>query len=214
MKIIRTLFFISIFLFVSLNIFSFSPVSSGGLSIWPGKLTITMPDGYTDEEILYEIKVSNNNAYDINVTGEIQNPSLHRLNENYTFIPDLSWVQTTPDIVHIPAKESRFLELIINIPDSEKPLHYNERWEVWVVISELINQSQDAGTFIQTELAVKIFINTPSAEEKAQMPLFMYFIFTFFIGLITVCVFYFKMGKRAIYKNKKVVFYFKKWKKR
>jgi len=207
-RIIRTLFFIFLFLLVSLNIFSFPPVSSGGISIWPGKLTITMPDGYTDEEIQYEIEVSNNNAYDINVTGEIENPSLHHLKENYTFIPDLSWVQITSDIVHIPTNESRFLEVIINIPDSQKSLHYNERWEVWIAVSELIDQSTDAETFIQTELVVKFFIITPYAE-KSQIPQFLYFIVIFLIGITTVYILYIKKRSRGISINKNSVFYLK-----
>ena len=212
-RTIRTLFLIFLFLLISLNIFSFPPVSSGGISVWPGKLTITMPEGYTDEEILYEIEVTNNNAYDINVTGEIENPSLHRLKENYTFIPDLSWVQITSDIVHIPAKESRFLEAIINIPDSQKPLHYNERWEVWVVVSELIDQSPDAENFIQTELVVKFFINTPSSKEKSQIPQFLYLILISIIGIITAYILYVNTRGRSISRNKHSIFYFKKWKK-
>lgn len=214
-RIIKILFLIFLFLLIGLNIFLPHSVSSGGLSIWPGKLTITMSDGYPEEEIQYEIKVSNSNTYDINVTGEIANPSLHRLMKNYTFIPDLSWVQITSDIVHIPAKESRFLKVIINIPDSEKTLHYNERWEVWIVVSELINQSQDAGAFIQTELVVKFFIITPFVEEKSQILQFFYLIILFTIGgLLTAYVFYIKSCGRDIFRNKQSVFYFKKWKKR
>ncbi|GAH07132.1 unnamed protein product, partial [marine sediment metagenome] len=96
-----------------------------------------MPEEYPEEEIRYEIEVDNLNSYDINVSAEIENPGLQYLKKDYTFIPDLSWVSTTPEILYIPAYESRFLEVIITIPDEEKPLHYDERWEVWVVISEV-----------------------------------------------------------------------------
>lgn len=211
MRRIKTLFLVSLFLLGSTLIFSSPPVLSGGISIWPGKLTITMPEGYPEEEIRYEIEVDNLNSYDINVSAEIENPSLHYLKKDYTFIPDLSWVSTTPEILYIPAYESRFLEVIITIPNEEKPLHYDERWEVWVVISEAKDQSP--GTIISIELAVKLFINTPPEKARQQIPQTLYLIMlSIIVGLIAVAtfVFYAKKRERITYKKRPAILYFKK----
>ncbi|MCK4814831.1 hypothetical protein KA005_03600, partial [bacterium] len=59
MRRIKTLFLVSLFLLGSTLIFSSPPVLSGGISIWPGKLTITMPEEYPEEEIRYKIEVDN-----------------------------------------------------------------------------------------------------------------------------------------------------------
>lgn len=213
MRIIKALFLIFLFLLISINIFSDHPVSSDGISIWPGKLTITMSDDYPKEEIKYEIEVNNLNSFDINVTAEIANPSLQRLNNNYTFIPDLSWVQIVSDITHISPHENRFLEVIINIPDEEKPLHFNEKWEFWVVISETNVQSPDNGAFIQTELISKFFVITPTIEGRLQMPQFVYIVLLFFIVLIALYIFFVIKHKRTGRGNKQRIFYFKKKKK-
>jgi hypothetical protein len=212
MKRIKILFLVSLFLLGGILISSSPPVLSGGISIWPGKLTITMHEGYPEEEIQYEIEVNNLNSYDINVSAEIENPPIHRLKENHTFIPDLSWVSTTPEILHIPAHESRFLEVIITIPDEEKPLHYDERWEVWVVVSEVKDQPSP-GTIILIELAVKLFINTPPEKVKQQIPQTLYLISLFIIvGLIVAAmfVFYVKKRERITYKKRPAILYFKK----
>ena len=211
MRRIKTLFLVSLFLLGSTLIFSSPSVLSGGISIWPGKLTITMPEEYPEEEIRYEIEVDNLNSYDINVSAEIENPSLHYLKKDYTFIPDLSWVSTTPEILYIPAYGSRFLEVIITIPNEEKPLHYDEHWEVWVVISEVKDQSP--GTIISIELAVKLFINTPPEKVKQQIPQTLYLIMlSIIVGLIAVAtfVFYVKKRKRITYKKRLAILYFKK----
>lgn len=212
MRRIKTLFLVSLFLLGGILIFSSSPVLSGGINIWPGKLTITMPEEYPEEEIRHKIEVNNLNSYDINLSAEIENPSLYNLKKDYTFIPDLSWVSITPEIIHIPAHGSRFLEMIITIPDEEKPLHYDEHWEVWVVISEAKDQSSPGPT-ITIELAVKLFINTPPKKVKQQIPPTLYLILLFIIvGLIAVAmfVFYAKKRERITYKKRPVILYFKK----
>lgn len=209
MKRNKSPFLILLFLSVGTLILASYPVSSGGLSMWPGKLTITMSDDFPEEEIRYEIKVTNLNTYDLNVAGVAENPILHRLNEEYTIIPDLSWVQITPDVVHIPAKESRFLEVAINVPDEEKSLHYDNRWEVWIVISEVNEQSTENMPFIQTELAAKFFIITPPTKTMLQPPQFLYLILFLIIGLITAYIFFVKKHRKTTRQDIQSVFYFK-----
>jgi hypothetical protein len=111
------------------------------------------------------------------------------------------------------AHESRFLEVIIDIPDKEKPLHYNERWEIWIIISESYDQSSDTGAFIQTELVAKFFIITPSVTENTQTLQFLFFILIAIIVVITVCFLFIKKQKRIPREDKQITFYFKKRKK-
>jgi len=215
MRRIKTLFLVSLVLLGGILIFSAPPVLSGGMNIWPGKLTITMPEEYPEEEIRHKIEVNNLNSYAINLSAEIENPSLYNLKKDYTFIPNLSWVSTTPEIIHIPAHGQRFLEVVITIPDEEKPLHYGEHWEVWVVISEAKDQSSP-GAVIAIELAVKLFINTPPEKVKQQIPQILYLILLFIIvGLIAVAtfVFYAKKRERITHKKRPAILYFKKRKK-
>jgi len=156
MRKIKTLFIVSLFLFGFILIFLPPTASSGGISIWPGKLTITMHTEYPEEEIRYEIEVNNLNQYDINVSATAENPALYNLKENYMFIPDLSWVSITPEILHIPSKESRFLEVNISIPDEEKPLYYDEHWHVCTVVSE--NNDQCPVYQAHTEINLSMFV--------------------------------------------------------
>jgi len=185
----------------------------GSIQIWPGKLTITMAEGYPKEAIKYKIQVTNPYSYDVNASARVENPAIEKLSDGYTFIPNLSWVSTTPEILHIPAHESRFLEAIITIPDDEKPRHYNESWETWVVISSDRGSGSSGGFFFQIELAVKFFINTPPEKARQQIPQTLYLILLFIIvGLIAAAtfVFYAKKRERITHKKRPAILYFKK----
>ena len=197
MRKIKTLFIVSLFLFGCILIFLPHTVSSGGISIWPGKLTITMHDEYPEEEIRYEIEVNNLNQYDINVSATAENPALHNLKENYMFIPDLSWVSITPEILHIPSKESRFLEVNISIPDEEKPLYYDEHWHVCTVVSENNDRSTPGSTVILTELAVNFFIITPSSKATMEIQNIYILLAIIISAIITlIAIFYVKKKKK------------------
>lgn len=204
---VKVIFLALLFLLESLFILVSTPASSGGISAWPATLTINMPEDFPEKEIQYKILVNNLYTHDINISAKIENPIPYRLSENYTFIPDLSWVKIASNTVHLSAKQSTFVEVLIDIPDKEKPLHYNERWEVWVIVSE-IKDALPGTTAITTELGIKLFVNTPE-REKMQMPnlLPIFFIIMLFTALV-VFVLYAK--KRAFHKKKSAVFYFKK----
>lgn len=180
MRRIKTLFLIFLFLLGGILIFSASPVMSGGISIWPGKLTITMPDGYPEEEIRYEVEVANKNSFDIDVRVEIENPSIDEFKEGYTFMPNLSWIRVSNDALHIPDYESEIIEVIIEIPHDKKPLYYDEHWEVRVVISEV-----SQGGLIKLELASRLFINTPPLTLEEGISILLV-IFLIIVGSIVI----------------------------
>jgi hypothetical protein len=123
-------------------------------------------------------------------------------------MPNLSWVKITPNIVSLSGKQSKLVEVTIYIPDAEKPLHYNERWEFVVVLSEI----KDEPVNIATELAIPVRIKTPeSAKAKMQIPnLFMLFIIVVGCMFLTIFVLYVKNKKRTLTGGKSVFFYFKK----
>jgi len=203
---IKVIFLVSLFLLGSLLVLFSNSVSSGGISVWPPEVTVNIKDVYPEEEIKFKIHVNNLYPHDINVSARVENQIPYRLKKNYTNMPDLSWIKLTPNIVNLSAKQSKFFEVTIDIPEKEKPLNYNEKWEACVVISEL----KDKPSLIATEYAIRIYIITP---EKAKMQVSDMFLLLFiasgFIALV-ICSLY--MGKRKkMFANKKpIVFYFKK----
>lgn len=202
---IKVMFITSLFLLGSLFILMSIPAFSGGISVMPPDVTITMKDVFP-EKIEFNVGVENLYRHDINVSAKIEKQISYRLTENYTDMPDLSWVKITPNIVHLSAKKSKLLNVTIDIPDEEKPLNYNKRWEFVVVFSEI----KDNSTPIKTEIAITIHIETPKSA-KMQMPS-SYILFVIVGGFMILIVFilYVKNKKRTLTGEKAVVFYFKK----
>lgn len=193
MKRITVVFLV--FLFLSA---CFSMVASG-IQIWPGKLTITMDEGYRGEEIKHPIQVTNPHSYDINVSARIDNPSADKLSEGYSYIPNLSWVKTVPEMLYLPAKTSGEFEVFIEIPESERSLHYNESWETWVILSSSSDPESQGDVNIQIELGVKLFIKTPPSIGLTMIQN-LYILLGVIISIIVtvVTVFYVKKKKRNV----------------
>ena len=205
---IKAMFLASLFLLESFFILSSAPASSGGISVYPPDVTVVMRDVFPEKEIKFRIQVNNLYTHNINVSARMENQISYRLDANYTDIPDLSWVKITPNVFNLSAKQSKFLEVTIDIPNKEKPLRYNERWETCIVISEI----QDKSAAISTELAIEIYIKTP---EKAQMQISSQFILLFIVVgfiVLAICILHVGVGKkkRTFTEKKSAVFYFKK----
>lgn len=145
-------------------------VSVNGFAIWPGKLEITLSEGYQNEDIIHPIQVTNSLPRAINASAVVNNPANTSLTEGYSFIPNVSWIKIEPEILYVPANSSSLFQLIVEIPESEVPLQYNKSWETWVTISsDEYSGGVERGVYFKTELAVKIFIDTPSGEGKIQI---------------------------------------------
>lgn len=185
-----------------------SPVVKGGVKLSPAKLIITMPEGYPEEEIQYKIKVTNPYSQDIGASSKAINP--WDITENYARIPDLSWVKILPENLIIPADSFKEFEVVIDIPESEKMLHYNERWEVWVLTIPKSAAGVKGGAVIQTQLAVRLLIHTPGTM-KQQTPQNPYLIVGIIIGfiLIVAAVFYARK-RRNIEADRAAIYYVKK----
>lgn len=170
--------------------------TQASLEIWPGKLTISMPEGYPTERISYLIQVTNPFPYAVNASARIEHPDAQQLDANYSYIPDLSWVTVEPEILFLPANTSGFFEVFLDIPESEQSNSFNNSWETLVVISSDRAAGDAGGLVFQVEIAVKLFIHTPLAEKVSTAGIF----FIFFGVIIASGVIYIllKYGRKKI----------------
>jgi len=143
-----------------------------GLQIWPGKLTISMPEGYPTERISYHIQVTNPYTYSVNASARVENPDVQQLTTNYSYIPDLSWITVEPETLYLPANTSSTFKVFLDVPKSEQSDYYNTSWETWVVISSDKSAGDTGGLVFQVELAVKLFIHTPSRQNEPTTGIF------------------------------------------
>jgi len=72
-------------------------------------------------------------------------------------------------MLYLPAKTSGEFEVFIEIPESERQLHYNESWETWVILSSSSDPESQGDVNIQIELGVKLFIKTPPSIGKTYI---------------------------------------------
>ena len=199
MKKIIVMFLVFLILFTS-----FSVVASG-IKIWPGKHSITINRWYSEgEEVDHpRIQVTNTESYGINVSVSIDNPHVNTLSGGYSQIPDLSWVKVVPEVLYLPGGSSDFVEVFIEVPESEQSLYYNEKWEALVVFTPPMEPG--GGVNVQLELAVKLFIKTPEGEVAEIQPT--HILLFFFISLVILYLAYIFIKKK---KSSEAIFYFKK----
>lgn len=202
----RLLLTLLLFLFVTGNILLLaSPCVKSGVKVSPAKLVITIED-YPEKEINYKVKVTNPYSYDIRVSSRVIHP--YDLTENYMRIPDLSWVKFLPETLDVPAKSYKEFEVLIDVPENEKTLHYNESWEVWVFVIPKILSGASGGTAIRVQLGVKLFIHTPTGTMGMQKPQSLYLLVGIILGLVVVTtVFFIIKKKEAVKADRKAIFY-------
>jgi hypothetical protein len=167
-------------LFLALLFLLLASTTQASLQIWPGKLTISMPEGYPTERISYQIHVTNPQMYPVNASASVKNPDVQQLTANYSYIPDLSWVTVEPETLYIPANTTSTFDVFLNIPPSQQSSYYNESWETWVIISSETPSNDTGGLVFQVDLAVKLFIHTPIKENVPSVG-----IFFIVLGIIT-----------------------------
>jgi len=203
---VTAIILVSIFLLESITILLSTCSSAGGIAVWPPDITVDMGNKFPEGEIKFNIQVSNRYTNDINILASIENQIPHHLRGDYTNFPDLSWITITPNDFILPGMQSKILEVTITIPDEEKSLHYNERWEACIVIAE----NKDTDSVIAVEYAIEIYTKTP---ERAELPISNALLF--FLGavgaiaVVAVCISYIRRRKTAV-AEKNVAFYFKK----
>ncbi len=180
------------------------------IQLWPAKLEIKISN-YPDDEIQYKkISVTNPENHEVTVTVDVKHPLANRIHENYSYIPDLSWVKVTPEILDIPPKSTGFFTVHIDIPEKQRSQHYNEKWEVWVIFNEKLSGGKNQSN-IRLSLASKIRINTPSGEITQRSP-YNIFIILFIIGglFFSLILIYFSKGNKKSKNKKTAVYFFRK----
>ena len=202
MKKITIIFLVILFLFVCFSIVA----QSDRIQIWPGKLWIEMQEWPSEEEDTEypTIQVTNPQSQGINVSARIDYPRPTDLTGDYTNIPDLSWVKTTPEKLYLPPKSSGKFKVFIEVPEDEQSSHFNEKWLTLVTIYSYTGGSQGGFNF-QIELGVKLFIKTPAGEVAEIQPI--HILLFFFISLVIVYLAYSSIRKK---KSSEAIFYFKK----
>ena len=203
------LFIITFLIFGTLIISISITASSGGMAVWPAKLTITLPEDFPEQEITHRIMVENRDSSDLKVKATMDNPTSETKKKGYTLIPDLSWITITPDTETVPPGEARYLNIFINIPDEEKSKQYNQSWEAWVVISEILDASSRQ-TAIRTELAVKLFINTPPEKEKISDYVFILIGLSIIFLIAILASSHIRKKRSKTNRNKTAVYYYEK----
>lgn len=187
-----------IILFLALlTLFTVFSMVASGVKIWPGKISIDITKWYSDTEDVEHarIQVINTESYGINVAVSIENPHIKRLTGEYSQIPDVSWIKVVPEELYVPGGSSDFVEVYIEVPESEQSLHYNEKWETSVIFTP--PNKLGGGVNVQIELAVKLFIKTPSGEEARIQPIHILFGFIILLIIILAAMSYVKKKKRS-----------------
>ena len=131
-----------------------------------------MPEGYPTERISYLIEVTNPYTYSVNASARVENPDMQQLTTNYSYIPDLSWITVEPETLYLPENTSSTFKVFLDVPKSERSSYYNTSWESWVVISSDKPAGDTGGLIFQVELAVKLFIHTPSRQNEPTAGIF------------------------------------------
>lgn len=200
-----------IFLLVTVNILLItSPIVKSGVKVSPAKLIITIEE-YPEKEIQYKIKITNPYSQEITASLEVKHP--YEIEENYSQIPDLSWVKVYPESLVIPSDSYEEIEVIVDIPEDKKTIHNNEKWEAWVIVTPRL-KSVLGGMALQMQLAVKLFIHTPESKMTSwslPAPYIFYPILgaILFLTALFLTIFLIKK-KRNINPNKAAIFYIKK----
>lgn len=117
------------------------------------------------DEVAQRIRMTNERDVPVDATVIVEKPS--KVTENYTAIPDISWIKIVPDKLHIPANSVGYANIYINIPPTEE--NYNKSWEALITATQLPNE----GESINIALSARMKINVASIEsigDKSIMP--------------------------------------------
>ena len=196
-----SILFISIIIIIS----CFSMISCGrGIKIWPGKMWIEVNRWYDEGTDVDRatISVTNVETFDIRVRVTLDNPAKEVVEEGYSYIPELSWLKVTPQEFIVPAESTKEVEIKLEVPEGEQQDYYNEKWETWIVVS---TPPEPGGAFnIQTNLAAKLFIETPDGTKAQLEPIHIILLF-----LISIFILYLAIDSIRKKKSRDAMFYFK-----
>lgn len=137
-----------------------STMVKADISIFPGIQTISMENGFPKEPVEYKVRVNNRNNYDVIVAAKPIKPDDEIIKENYTTLPNSSWLNIRPDRLYISAGKHRYFNVSFYIPDKEQHLYYNEKWDVRVIFEEIWS-SGGGGVDMRVRIGTTILVHTP-----------------------------------------------------
>lgn len=191
---------------------SFSVQVQGGISLWPGKLTIRIPDGYEGDEISYnKIRVDNKYPFDVRVVVKIFHPPEDEKNDSFCQIPDLSWISFEPKEIVIPGRSYDYFTLTINIPEENRSSITDGEWEVWAMFCSDPVKVENATVIFGIQLISKIYIHAPTSSPYSNILLSPIFI-VFFLSCVISFVLAILLGgrKKKYSASRSRVYFFKK----
>ena len=201
----------SVFLIIAF-LLSFSVPAYAGVSLWPGKLTITFPEGYDGDEISYnKIRIDNNDRFDAKVTVKVLHPPEDQRNDSFDRIPDLSWISFEPENMIIPGRSYDYFTLTIDIPEENRSSITNSSWEVWAMFCSTPVNEDNATVVFSIQLVSKLYIHPPTGPPYSNVflsPIFMVFLLSCVISFVLALLL---GGRKKRYSaSRSRVYFFKK----
>ena len=153
-------------LLILLLLFIFTFACRGNVLVEPAELTITISDGFIQENIPTNITILNDNNYTINVTWYLEHPNPPSLlRPNRTFIENLSWIHVTPSWQLVDPYEMASFSVFLIIPQRNNL--FDQHWETWVTFTP--HKEHNGGVFSQ-EYAIRVYIDTPVLSTQPSTP--------------------------------------------
>ena len=152
-------------------------------SVNPAKWKFYLKENYELQPIAFDLKVHNDE--NDSITVQISVIPAEYLYDNYTEIPDRSWVKLEQNTVVVPGNSDAYAHVTITIPDtyqngSMNISAYNQSFETWL----FVHQTDGPGNF-RTDYKCRWMIDTPLRYVPAfERPGY----FTMPIGIIAVII--------------------------
>jgi hypothetical protein len=172
----------------------FPVISAGDISVSPAEITISMEnENFINGNTSKKITVTNSYNYTYNITWYIEHPSSSLMRSNKTCITNLSWVDVEPKWLEIPSKSSGIFYIYLDIPETQE--NFNKNWETWVTFKG--GKQNFSGGVFNLEYAIRVYINTPSIEDKINIPFLEIAILSIVIIVLIAVIAIFNKNKKT-----------------
>lgn len=150
---------------IAIMVLSICFTSASAFKLMPSHINVDIDGDLSEKtEPVKEIAIINERDVLVNATVRVEKPQSP--NEGYEAIPDVSWVIVRPDHFAIPAGNTAYADIYVNIPDTEE--NYGKKWQCLIMARQEPNQ----GERVVIELSGRMNITTASQSQQ-QMGLLM-----------------------------------------
>lgn len=131
------------------------PICKGNFSVYPLELSVIMNNEFIQGNTSKNIRITNNNDYNINVSWYLDHPDpTSWMRPNKTFIPSLPWIDVNPRWCVVPPHDSKDFYIYLDVPNSDE--YTGQNWETWVTFKQ-----ESSGSIFNQEYTVRVYIDTP-----------------------------------------------------